>query len=323
MTTKRSRRHNNKRLHHKLLFALVALAGMSIAPLVLVTKSHAHLTNVALDSTLLPPTISKIDLTGDSSLLVKTDTCFVFWFGPPMEGARKEAFEKMKELIEYDGVSVQLVTHDNLSSFENPDSPMHPAAILQPGLSGVHMSDYLRGYFMHNHGGCYHDVKVLAGPPKLGKLFERMARNESIYLIGAKEGGPDDVGCDGRYTLSLNTTCVQVGESWKRLVSGMYCVRKQTEFTERWTTLVEDRLTEKYETLKEHPSPVPGRCCRGQDTKGYPFYWTELGGSALHPVESVFSDHVQFGFPWYDRRANCRSHVAEDRPRWVWALSER
>eukprot|EP00804_Cyclotella_cryptica_P028053 CCRYP_020429-RA/>CCRYP_020429-RA protein AED:0.16 eAED:0.16 QI:219/1/1/1/0/0/2/0/291 len=158
--------------------------------------------------------------------------CYVFWSGPPMDGARKGAFEKMKALIEYDcDVFVQLVTRDNLLSFENPERPLHPAVLLQPGLSGVHFSDYLRSYFMHNHGGCYHDIKVLTGPPKLGELFERMAKNESIYMIGAPEGGPEDIGCDHDYARLLNVTCEYVVGKWKSLLSN------GAPFTSCWALL--------------------------------------------------------------------------------------
>jgi hypothetical protein len=131
-------------------------------------------------------------------------------------------------------------------------------------------------------------------------------------MIGAWEGGPGDIGCDHDYARLLNVTWQHVVGKWNSLLSnGMYMVRKQTEFTNRWLSLMEDRLTEKYTILKEHPSPVAGRCCQGQDTKGYPFAWTELGGSALHPVQAVYSDHIQTMFPWFDRGVNYRS-ITED-----------
>jgi len=239
--------------------------------------------------------------------------CFVFWFGPPMQKARKEAFMEMKSFIEQDGdVVLELVTNENLLSYQVPEWPIHPAALLQPGLSGNHRSDYLRGYFMHNHGGCYHDVKKLPRPPRLGGLFERMDKNESIYMIGAPEGGAGDVGCDDEYARQLNVTCAHVVSQWQHLLSnGMYMARKNTPFTKLWLTMVEQRLSQKFQILKKHPSPSPGRCCQNQDPKGYPFYWTEVHGSLLHPLMAVYGHHLQAGFPWFDRGANYRSE-AED-----------
>lgn len=77
--------------------------------------------------------------------------CFAFWFGPSMTGARKRGFDSLKANMEADGdVALELVTTEKLLSYQVPEWPLHPAALLRPGLSAAHLSDYLRAYFMHH-----------------------------------------------------------------------------------------------------------------------------------------------------------------------------
>ena len=64
-----------------------------------------------------------------------------------MDGDRLEAFILLTASL---GVPLQLVTEAHLSDYNRSEWPMHPALKL---LSGIHMSDYLRPYFMYHYGG--------------------------------------------------------------------------------------------------------------------------------------------------------------------------
>ena len=85
---------------------------------------------------------------------------YSFWFGDQVRGKRKEALESFKENI---GTPFWLFTQENISDFELANHPFHPAAKYtlenNVGLSGVHLSDYLRHYFSYHFGGAYHDIK--------------------------------------------------------------------------------------------------------------------------------------------------------------------
>ena len=86
-----------------------------------------------------------------------------FWFstlvGGP-SGKRREALDLMAQNL---GTPFLLLTRDNVTDFQLPQHPFHPAVNYTltngEGLSGNHLSDYLRLYFSFHYGGAYHDIK--------------------------------------------------------------------------------------------------------------------------------------------------------------------
>lgn len=301
-----------------IFFLLIACSCVlfGLLPVVRFREESETLTNESMSANFVHPKPHYSTILNDASKSVpknKTESsnqnknkfrCFVFWFGPRMHGQRGEAFKNLKGQIESDGlVSVNLITDENLLDYEIRDSPYHPAALLRPGLSGNHLSDYFRAYFMHHYGGCYHDVKFLPRPPNLAPLFEKLFSNSSIWLLGAPERHMYHVDCDDNYAAELNVTCINLHLHYRSLMSnGMYMANRRTEFTKTWLSLVERRLTEKFESLKQNPSPT-GRCCvREAEKKGYPFDWTELHAKLFHPLQRRYSAHVVSGFPWFSEK---------------------
>jgi hypothetical protein len=214
-----------------------------------------------------------------------------------MKGSRLASFNNLRDNIEADGdVQLKLITFDNFMEYEKPEWPYPEAVTMRPGLSGVHRSDYLRTYFMHNYGGCYHDVKPLPGPPHLGKLIDELRSEPDTYLIGAPELAPGFVDCDPEYATKLNVTCVNLHHHWKHLFSnGMYMARSHTEMSRTWLTILDERLADKLPQLRKHPSPVPGRCCLpGTPRQGYPFIWVEIHGQVSQSCSHLFAKYHIF-----------------------------
>lgn len=243
---------------------------------------------------------------------------YAFWFGKNMSGARRNAY---KSLITNVGVPVVLVTSANLHTFNLTESPMHPAVDLNESLSKVHLTDYLRVYFMHHYGGGYHDVK----PRNIGSswkpYFEKINKDCNVWMYGISEEEPGAIGCDesyvlgipecdkvrsaaeeidaiskGRYALqgSWAKCCDIVRSNWRHmLANGAYIMRPNTLLTKEWLKNVESHLTAKYEMVKEHPAPKQ-RCCQ-PNMPPYPFRWAELHGEALHPLQVKYQAHLSSG----------------------------
>jgi len=222
---------------------------------------------------------------------------YTFWFGPPMSGDRAEAFAQLEAGLG-DGVRVVLVTAENLMAFEVEGCPFHPAAVAglwddvddadatsaaasaaprnAGGLSAIHRSDYLRGYFMHHHGGGYHDVK----PPGAGTWDAYFAllgsygrASEDIWMLGPRETRTGDVGCCERFAAEalaldhpwerldgstaasvlerggcsgpVGPLCRAVMEAYAELdTNGIYIMRARTPLTAGWHGSVSRRLDE-------------------------------------------------------------------------------
>ena len=124
---------------------------------------------------------------------------FVFWFGPERVGNREKSFQSLFENMD---VPIFYVDEQNYLELENPTWPIHkvvknslPFDKNNPkGLSMNHVSDYMRAYVMHHHGGGYHDVKAREDHENWQPHFDRFV-DENIHLIGVQESHPDDIAC--------------------------------------------------------------------------------------------------------------------------------
>ena len=175
---------------------------------------------------------------------------------------------------------------------------MHAATGM--GLSKNHLADYMRVYFMHHFGGCYHDVKPRPANSSWAPAFDAFAANASAWVLGIREFRHTGAGCDesyvtgaplceavrsasdraaavaavGRLPKTIGKCCRMVRRDYKKLVSnGAYCMRRASPLTAEWLANVESHLTAKLARLAAHPSPMP-RCCHpnGPYPKGpYPF----------------------------------------------------
>ena len=243
---------------------------------------------------------------------------FAFWFGNPMKGARLEAYNSFVNNI---GVPVILIGENNLRDYNVIDHPLHKVVDLEfgKGLSMNHLVDYLRVYFMHFHGGGYHDIKHhrISWEPHFAAMG-----NTSIWAYGIAEGD-GGVGCDESYMVGnsrctpkeselygreklkgIQGDCCQVvKDGWPHLISnGAYICRPKTPLTTKWLSLVESHLDAKYDELVANPAPT-ARCCSGDyDTQKYPFRWAEIHGEAFHPMQFEFQEHIKGGLPRWRTR---------------------
>lgn len=78
-----------------------------------------------------------------------------------MEGNRAKAYEELGVNL---GTKFVLITEKNISEFEVEEHPFHPAVKYtlkwKKGLSGNHISDYIRIYMSYYFGGAYNDIKL-------------------------------------------------------------------------------------------------------------------------------------------------------------------
>ena len=247
-----------------------------------------------------------------------------FWFGPPMQGNRLDAFNTLKENI---GVPFNLVGPATLHLYNLTYSPMHPL-VGTGSLSAVHLADYLRAYFMHHFGGGYHDIKPR--DTSWNSSFDHFD-DESIWLYGSREKSYDDTGCEesnvlscgnrsmeGRYNLlaedaSESRRCCDVVRSqWALLAAnGAYIVRPGTALSALWLDLVEAHMTAKMEVALASPAPW-ARCCQPVQPP-YPFRWTELHGEAFQPAQAAYLEHVKTGLSGFGD-SSYRGGGTEDRP---------
>lgn len=290
---------------------MTTAAGHLLSAVILAICLAAAAVSAAEDAVLIPPSFGGVPR-----------VVWAFWFGPhKMAGARAAAFASLRARV---GLPVILVSERNLGALNMSARPMHAAAAL--GLSSNHLADYVRAYVMYTRGGCYHDIKPRAPGSSWAPAFARFAANRSAWLLGVRESGPEDVGCDesnlleeprcgavrgaeeraaaarglGRLEKQRGACCRLLAGAYAELVSnGAYCMRPRTPLAAGWLAAVEAHLTAKAAALAAHPAPMP-RCCSPPQPP-YPLRWAELHGEAFHPQQWRHAAHVQAGLPSWAR----------------------
>ena len=259
-----------------------------------------------------------------------------FWFGPPFEGPRLEAFNSLRRSV---GVPLHLVTSDNLKQYVLPGYPLHPAFNF---LTPVHKSDYLFGYFSHHVGGAFHDIKQPFG--NWTPYFDRMERirgPREAWLVGSpslrehiacqEPMAADDQMClrlrrsrgenashwrsvlpefrtayiNGRYDPFDGTRgacCERVRDAWRLMINCQeHIARPRTALTHDWLRLVHVALDRKLAALNATQYPM-ARCCQNHEN-GYPINWAELKGNTLFPLELKYQSHVYPILPLKPKKA--------------------
>lgn len=214
--------------------------------------------------------LSNSSSSDDSSCLKSVDkVIYCFWTGSnEMSENRKRCY---KSIIENAGVTVKLITTDNLSEYILPDHPLHPAFKY---LSLNHRSDYLRCYFMHFYGGGFCDIKTIER--SWVQSFDRL-NSTTQYILGYPELNSD---CTAQTDIESQPLKKEVIKAWPLLIgNGAFVCRPQTKFTYEWYTEQNRRLDLYYDSLKEHPAIDPF----GQ-TNDYPLPWLHLQGGIFHPL---------------------------------------
>ncbi len=206
---------------------------------------------------------------------------FSAWMGPgPMTPARESA---LHSITLHCGVPFHFVSHHNLSSWINPDYPIHSGFKY---LSAVHQCDYLRCYLLHVYGGGYTDIKPST---RNWNRFFSLQTLSSKLGAGYTELSPQGVAQVGG-PLEL-----EMKANYQRLIGVCSLIMvPSSEFTELWFREVNQLLDDHFDALVEHPARHPqdhfGVTFQGGETSQYPLAWTGLGGDIFHPLAYRFSD---------------------------------
>ena len=205
-----------------------------------------------------------------------TEVIYCFWTGDnEMSSTRKECLEQLKSKV---GVSVKLITPQNLDGFILPKYPLHRA---YKNLSCVHKADYLRCYFMHHHGGGYTDIKK--HKYSWVNAFEKL-NNSKLDILGYPEirlRNTTYMTLDGNIRTDLK-------RHWRYTIGvGAFICRPYSAFTTEWY----DELMVRMEYYADALEITPGIDVCGKN-KGYPIRWANILGEILHPLSLKYSDKL-------------------------------
>ena len=202
---------------------------------------------------------------------------FVFWFGPSMSPFRRKALWVLKRKAK---IPIHLVHETNLRNWIREGHPLHPAF---RNLSATHKSDYLRVYFMLNHGGGYADLKPITFD---WRPYFDLLDDTNYQFLGYPEIDPGSVAGGP-----------EIERNWQSLVgAGYYIFRPNGTFAALWMNRIHEVLDEKERDLQDNPGGYHPRAVRGgvfqpsnRRERGlrskYPLNWTEINGSIFHPLQ--------------------------------------
>lgn len=221
-----------------------------------------------------------------------------YWAGGPMNESRSKSF---KVFLANVGVTVCLVSKENVADFVQEAHPLHPAFHY---LSAVHQSDYVRAYLFHFYGGGWHDIKATL--MNYEKVWDHFS-DPKIHLIGKSEvkGGPAKVfDQDGRW----------MPDFWQELVSAIAWVgRPNTPLSHALLQNMEAHLDANFELLKQNPGVHPREKkleasnpltkifntiefrMKGKNPN-YPLQWTFFG-NFFHPLNYKYKNHISNQLP--------------------------
>jgi hypothetical protein len=242
------------------------------------------------------------------------EVIYSFWTGSnEITPIRQEIIDKCKTVL---GVPHILVTKKNLHKYILPEHPLHEG---YKYLSRMHRGDYLRTYFMHFHGGGYHDLKY---PLKSWKsAFDKINNDKNIWCVGISTYENNN---DPYFRLVYPDNISQTEKSRlhelydKRILVGFsfFIYRANTQLTQEWYNNMLKFLDNKLEQLKKHPAKYtresfdrePSYWCRDEtdpnikklpcpkEPTKYPIYWSNFI-CLNYPVQSKYIDHVTHGIP--------------------------
>ena len=216
---------------------------------------------------------------------------FCFWTGSnPMSNNRSKALSSLPNT----NLKVIFINQDNLWSWILENAPLHPA---YEYLTPIDRGDYLKCYFMHNHGGAYTDVKVIED--SWLKSYEELFNSE--YLInGYKEISFIET-ARGRGLLKD----IWLALNYYRLIGcGAFICKPNTDFTKEWMDTIHKILDQKYELLVNNPPKDFRDFYHKKHDDGsisnYPLRWTEICGEVFHPLCLKYSKKILRTLPTPD-----------------------
>ena len=217
---------------------------------------------------------------------------FVCWFGGykvDNQQMSKNRFGAFKSLVEKIGVPVILITSNNYSFFIK-SHPIHKSFDL---LSGVHKSDYIRTYLLHNYGGGYHDIKHRE--ESWHDCWGDWLFDDNIWIYGRRENNRGAIGYPPNES--------HIRNKYNKLVTmGWVICKPNTNFTGNLLQKIEDILDQKYPELVAYP----GYNSEGYyhenpfqmaEENNYPLRWLEILGEIYHPLMLEYTSHIKYGLP--------------------------
>jgi len=248
---------------------------------------------------------------------------WTFWLHDyPLEGAALKNYDSLAITLD---TTVQLVTPATLSLYNVTEWPFHEA--LQY-LAPNHQLDYIRAYWMHHYGGGFIEIKERKTNSTWTGPIDYIGRNETFWFMGepsteavtCDESNIKDAWCKELQFKSIRGSDIhlQYGDmdrgmsSWKSSSGpccdkvmqfygnntglwpnhGGYIVRKQTDLTRDYLTIIDEHLNAKLPVLKQHTPPAEA-CCMNEDMN-YPLRLDELRGEILSVLLKEYADHIYF-----------------------------
>lgn len=257
---------------------------------------------------------------------------WTFWMHDfPLEGMALQDFKKLSITLD---TAVQLVTPATLHLYNVTEWPFHEALHY---LAPNHKLDYVRAYWMHHYGGGFIDIQKRKTNSTWTGPIDYIASNETFWFMGepsaysvtCDESNIKDVWCKQLQFKSMRTSDVHYGDmdrgmaSWEHSHgpccdqvmqfynnnSGLwpshrgYIVRKQTDFTRDYLTIIDEHLNAKLPVLKQHTPPSRPMSQETDVTRdavhlhlheSYPLRFDELRGEILSVLLKEYADHIYF-----------------------------
>lgn len=213
-------------------------------------------------------------------------TLFTCWFSNEMSETRKQALDV---LIKSCNVDLKLITLENFYNYENDKIPIHPGFNF---LTDIGKSDYVRAYLMYFYGGGYSDIK--ANDFDWNPYFDQLLKSR-YDAIGYAESRPGDVAIFWGNENNLSDFVKNNYDSFAG--NGHFIFKPKTRFAYDWINAIHKLMDDNYNQLKNnpgvHPYMVKGGFHSGWNGDvpaelighGYPFNWTDIGGTTRHRLE--------------------------------------
>lgn len=212
---------------------------------------------------------------------------FCFWMN---EGDLPEIRKKNLELLTHNcGVPIVLITKYNLKSWVLTEYPLHPSFEF---LSEVHKTDYLRCYFMHFYGGGYSDIKNVQG--SWLAYFNFLHSTQNIDVVGYQERHPDHIANTMLDDFEPKDNSL-LKQNYNLLIGcGAFICKPKTDFTKEWFDIVNQKLTNYYDLLKDNPAQNPRdhKTPFEPNNSKYPLYWSTILGNIFHPLSYKYRDRI-------------------------------
>lgn len=228
---------------------------------------------------------------------------FTLWTGN--NDLTQNRYDGLISIKNMKNVNMINVNPDNIDMFIKDGHPLHKSYNY---LSKIHKSDYLRCYLMHHWGGGYSDIKKHYNNVSWDKHFDKIKRNNNMWMIGAPLDGiayPEENDDKLNKLLEQNT---------KNMAGISYFIYKPyTKLTYDWYNKLHEMLDEFYPQLCKNPAiysresfdrppskwcndemdeNIKKRPCPKEPTK-YPISWNRILGQINYPIQLKYLQNIE------------------------------